>query len=447
MTNQEIERLIAALGDAPRVTYAPPNIYPMSAPVFEAAVEQDRGAQPAGPIGVYAHVPFCHYKCTFCFYATTPVPKGDGMTGYVEALETELEWLRRGTELSQLYVGGGTPTALPAALLERLLQAVFSRVTTGTQVNTVECSPDSLIPEHVAVLKRNHVGRVSMGVQTGEEGVRANINRQHGNAEVRKAIELLVGEGLVVNVDLIYGLPGQKEESFEADFRMVSDLGVHSLTVYNLRVNEKTPIGRQIRAEDRLDTIRLVRWRELAGRIADDLGFERTRWHTYRRLGPSTAVEEASRFRDVTGWGNQLGVGNSARSRLGDVVYRNVSSLPAYRGRIREGRSPVEESKPLDAFERRLRFVTLTLGDGSELARAAYQQTFGNAVDEDFGGPLERLTAAGVVEDDGEVVTLTSRGKVVYDLATRAFYPDSILDWMAERQALASSSKNLRGSE
>ena len=76
LSDPEIEELFAAVGELAQVSYAPPNIYPMSAPVFAAASGAARGTPPAGPLGIYAHVPFCNYKCTFCFYATRAVPDG-----------------------------------------------------------------------------------------------------------------------------------------------------------------------------------------------------------------------------------------------------------------------------------------------------------------------------------------------------------------------------------
>lgn len=444
LSASEIDALVEALGRAPQVSYAPPNIYPMSAPVFDAASGADRGAQPDGPIGVYAHIPYCKYKCTFCFYATQPMLAVDRMTAYVEALERELRWLHPETPLTQLYVGGGTPTALPAELLDRVLAAIFARVIPGDAVNTVECSPDSITEAHVSVLKRHGIERVSMGVQSTEEGIREHLNRQHGNRDVILACGLLVEAGLVVNADLIYGLPGQSHESFRRDFEMVADQGVHSVTCYNLRINEKTPIGRKIGDDARFDVAALVRWRSLAARVAHDCGFEQTRWHTFQRVAPTTAADALARFRDVTGWDNQFGVGVSARSRLDYTVYRNQSKYPAYLERIQGGRSPVEEVKALDEGERRLRFVTLTLGDGQALDRSAYERIHGVPFDEDFGKPLRHLVDAGVVTDDGHQVTLTNRGRLVYDLAMRAFYPESVRRWMEERDKLAETSVNLR---
>jgi oxygen-independent coproporphyrinogen-3 oxidase len=444
MTEAELSELITALGDAPRVSYAPPNIYPMSAPVFDPVEDAGRGEQPDGPLGIYAHAPFCNYHCTFCFYSTLLAPTHQSMERYVAGVERELSWVRPGTELLQLYVGGGTPTVLPPDLLDRLLTAIFSRVSPGKEVNTVECSPESVTSAHVDVLKRHGIERVSMGVQSTDEDVRQRIFRRHDNRQILDAVDLLVASGLVVNIDLIYGLPGQDEAGFRADFAMVAGRGVHGVTSYNLRVNEKTAVGRLLTDSERLTSARLVRWRELVRDVGAEHGFHQTRWHTLKRTRPDTAAEATARFRDVTGWGNQYSVGMSARSRLEDVIYRNHKSIDGWLERVEAGRSPVEELKQLDEFERQLRYVTLTLGDGNRLERDGFERTFGRQIEDQFGEPIARLVGAGVIEDDGRGLQLSDRGRLVHDLATRAFYPDHVRRWMDERQRLADTAVNLR---
>src|SRR6185369_17401814 len=102
-----------------RVAYAPPNIFPMSAPSFTRRRSNRPRRPTADRLSIYLHVPFCNYHCNFCFYATRVGTPRDQMDRYVDAVLRELQWLEPGTRLSQLYVGGGTPTALPPDLLDR----------------------------------------------------------------------------------------------------------------------------------------------------------------------------------------------------------------------------------------------------------------------------------------------------------------------------------------
>jgi oxygen-independent coproporphyrinogen-3 oxidase len=441
----DLDRILSVLGPAAAVSYAPPNIYPMSAPRFtsESGVERPH---PSGlEFGIYAHIPFCSYHCTFCFYATRVGAALDDKRRYVEGLESELEWLPANSRLSQLYVGGGTPTALPPDLLDRVLAAVFQRMApAGRHVHTVETSPETLTDEHVAVVKRHGIERMSMGVQSLDDGVLDTIHRRHTREMVEASCQRLLDAGLMVNVDLIYGLPGQTPDDFRRDLAAVAGFGVQSVTAYNLRVNERTPVARSLAADERLDLTHLVRWRATVMATAREHGFVPKRWHTFQRMGKGPAAEVVSRFDDVTGHGNQFSVGMSARSRLNHVVFRNHSGFDAYLERVEGGRSPVEETFALSEPEQKLRFITLTLGDGQALPRTSYQAEFGSSLETDFPEPLSRLFEAGLIEEADGAIGLTANGQLLHDLVTRAFYPETVRRWMEERQALAATARNLR---
>ncbi len=437
----DLDRVLDALGPAARVSYAPPNIYPMSAPRFAASSGTERTHPADRHIGVYVHVPFCSYHCTFCFYATKIGAEAAEKSRYVAALKRELEWLQDGDVLTQLYVGGGTPTALSPEQLSDVLAAVFRKVTRDARhAHTVEASPETLTPEHVDVLRCHGIERLSMGVQSLSDDVLDTVKRRHTRDVVEQSCRLLLGAGLMVNVDLIYGLPGQTPDGIERDFEYIARLGAHSITTYNLRVNERTPVAKTLGQDERLDLTKLVRWRRGIAAVAADLGFSAKRWHTFHRQEVDGPVGDVvRRFEDVTGQGNQLGVGNSARSRLNDVIFRNHSSLDTYVERVEAGTSPVEETFALSEGEQKLRYVTLTLGDGKTLGREAYSEAFGTSVESDFAEPLTRLADAGLIEERQGAIGLTNAGRLLYDLVTRAFYPETVRRWMEERQSLAAT--------
>ena len=432
----DIDQLAEALGPAARVAYAPPNIFPMSSPAFTRGLRMDRPRRPTGDrLSMYLHVPFCNYHCNFCFYATQVRTPREQMERYVDAVLRELEWLELGTRLSQLYVGGGTPTALPPDLLDRLLAGVLKRVSGADQLHTVECSPESVTDEHVRVLRSHGVERASMGIQSMTEPVLENIDRAHRPAEAVEACDRLVDAGLVVNIDLIYGLPGQTEDDFRRDFETVAERGVHSVTAYNLRVNERTPVAKMVAEEEQLFLARLVRWRGFVEATAESVGFVQTRWHTFRRADCSTAAQaRAESFEDLTSLGEQFSAGLSARSRLADTIYRNHRGFSTYVERVERGESPVEEVFPLSEDGLKTRFLASSIGDGKPLRRMEYEARFACSFDDDFEAPLRRLSEHGLVHDDGLEVSLTQTGRLVYDLVLLAFYPQSVRRQIQDRQ-------------
>jgi oxygen-independent coproporphyrinogen-3 oxidase len=435
-----VARVGRALAGVPRAAYSVPHVYPSAAPAFEQAPMAERPQLLGDELRLYVHIPYCRYRCTFCYFAVRVGAGHDAMARYVAALEQELDWLPPGKGLSQLFVGGGTPTALPPELLERVLAAVQARTTRHpdkANVHTIETSPETISTEHVDAFRRHGVGRVSMGVQSLDEEVLDTVHRDQTALGAIEACELLVDSGLIVNIDLIYGLPGQKPADVRSDLERLARLGVPSFTLYSLRVTERTSVRHRL-GDDRFDLARLMSWRAFVKQAAEDLGYTQTRWHTFKRLDTVASRHERLPCFDDDMRGYQLGVGMSARSHLGRTVYRNHEIHDRYVDRIETGQSPVEQVFPLAEEDLMTQFVARSLGDGRPLARAGYEATFGRPIDADFGDVLARLRDGGLVVDDGEVIALSDGGALLYDLVTLAFYPERARAWLAEREEKAS---------
>jgi oxygen-independent coproporphyrinogen-3 oxidase len=244
------------------------------------------------------------------------------------------------------------------------------------------------------------------------------------------ACERVVRRGLILNVDLMYGLPAQSEESFESDLAAVAAAGVQSVTLYDLRSTARSPLGRSLREEERLDLAHLLRWRQFVGDAAGALGFAQTRWHTWKRLETIAARHERAPSFDQRVQGHQLGVGMSARSHLRRTVYRNAERIGEYLRRVEAGESPVEHVYRLREVDLRTQFVSRSLGDGRKLERAAYAHAFGHPLESDYGDVLARLAGAGLVLDDGDALELSPLGKLVYDRVMLNFYPKHAIEWL-----------------
>jgi oxygen-independent coproporphyrinogen III oxidase len=436
----DIETIAGAIGGLPRVSYEAPHVYPLSAPVFASRPGTLRERPGAGPLKLYVHVPFCNYACTFCFYVKRIGASRPQMERYVAALERELQWVEEGTPLAQLYVGGGTPTALPADLFDRMLGAIHTRmpVVDGASL-TVECSPESISEAHMDVLAARSVPRVSMGIESLDPETLATIHRKHDAEQAFLGCRRMVERGFYVNADLMYGFPGQSKASFRADLEAVAACGVQSISLYNLRLNERTPLARVVGDIERMDLAKLVGWRVAIAELMDGLGFEQARWHTWvRRVAGRARGFDRAPCVDGFDAGRQLGIGVSAVSHLGYTIFRNDEGFDSYMTRIEGNESPVDGVFSLEGEDdRHTLFVARTLGDGQALSRREYEAAFGHPLDADFGAVLGRLVDAELVADDGREIALTRNGRLVYDLVTLAFYPTEARDWLASRQGLA----------
>jgi oxygen-independent coproporphyrinogen-3 oxidase len=431
----DLVRIADALGTTPPVSLAEAHVYPAAAPAYVPSPHAPRERPPRGPLRLYVHLPFCNYKCTFCCFATRVGDSREQQARYTAALARDLEWADTGTPLSQLFVGGGTPTVLAPDLLDRLLSTVFERLPpVEGQVHTVEASPESLSDAHVRVLQNNGIGRVSMGVQSLDNRVLDGVGRRHSRDEVMAAIGRLVGGGLIANIDLMYGLPGQTQESFQADLEAVAERGVHAVTLYSLRAIGPA-INRSLKEEERLDLARLLRWRAFVWEIAAEMGFTQTRWHTFKRMDGIAARHERATCFDDNMRGFQLGIGNSARSHLGHTIYRNHCAMPEYIRRVEAGKSPVEEVFELGEEDRRTQFIARTLGDGKPLWRDAYRHAFGNPVESDFGAALERMFEAGLIVENDDSLSLSPIGRLAHDRVMLSFYPKHAIEWLWKQAA------------
>jgi oxygen-independent coproporphyrinogen-3 oxidase len=352
------------------------------------------------------------------------------MDRYVAALRRELDWVLPGTALAHLFVGGGTPTALPADLLREVLSAVFGHMNTlPGAVHTVEASPESITESHLRVLIDHGVGRVSMGIESMDDSVLETVRRRHTAEQALAACRRIAASDLALNVDLIYGLPGQTQDGFRRDLEAVVTAGATSVCLYALRLNSNTPVADQLGASEHFDLARLMRWRAFVARSAAELGLSQTHPFTFKRRHDESPPRRQPR---TTARPDLLGLGMAARSQLGDTMYRNHERFSAYVDRLERGRSPVEALFRLDQADRKTQYIADTLTDRRPLQRRAYRQAFGTSIDDDFDEILGRLRAAELISDDGDIVSLTDTGSLVYDRILLCFYPVRAVRWLRD---------------
>lgn len=200
--------------------------------------------------GIYIHVPFCQGRCIYCdFYSTTEGE--EWKSRYVDALLAELRMRRDELPLARvhsIYIGGGTPSQLPARALSGILNEVCRLFPVDSDAEvTVEANPDDVTPEWLAALSHTPVNRLSMGVQSFDDALLRLIRRRHTAQQAVCAVEQAVRHGISnVSIDLIYGLPTQTMEQWQADVRQALALDVQHLSAYSLSYEEGTPLWRML---------------------------------------------------------------------------------------------------------------------------------------------------------------------------------------------------------
>lgn len=200
--------------------------------------------------GIYIHVPFCQKRCIYCdFYSTTYTL--EWKRSYVSALKREM--LMRCAEIDSsrvpsLYIGGGTPSQLPSALLLEVFRSITETFTFADDAEiTIEVNPDDVTTDLIAALRQTSVNRISMGVQTFSDELLRFLNRRHTSAQALRAVQLFREAGYNnISLDLIYGLPGQTFEDWTHDVRQLLKLDVPHLSAYALSYEEGTPLYKML---------------------------------------------------------------------------------------------------------------------------------------------------------------------------------------------------------
>lgn len=188
--------------------------------------------------GIYIHIPFCHSKCAYCDFFSRPINRD--IDGYIETLHKEYE--RRKDELAEpvttIYLGGGTPSSVGVGNLEKLMR--WLPIDNVTEF-TIEVNPEDIDPPTARFLAESPVNRVSMGVQSLDDGELRFIGRRHSASQALDAYRTLRENGIDnISLDLIFGLPGQSVGSWEKTLEMTLALAPDHLSAYSLMLEEGT---------------------------------------------------------------------------------------------------------------------------------------------------------------------------------------------------------------
>lgn len=246
-------------------------------------------AAPGPPHSLYLHIPFCRRRCRYCDFAIQ-VGGGDLQDRYLEALLSELRWLAQvALPLETVFLGGGTPSLLRPALLERLLAMVAESfgLTPGAEV-TMEANPEDVSPERARVWTALGINRISLGAQSLDDPTLVRLGRNHDAAQVERALGALRQVPLrALSCDLIYAVPGQDANTFERGLRRVLEYRPEHVSCYELTVEPGTELGRGVAAarEPAPAVEDFLEQRRLAVAVLAEAGLRRYEVSNYARSG------------------------------------------------------------------------------------------------------------------------------------------------------------------
>ncbi|GAB3314087.1 radical SAM family heme chaperone HemW [Geodermatophilus aquaeductus] len=374
------------------------------------------------PFGLYVHVPFCATRCGYCdfnTYTSDELGPGANRAEYAGTAIAELTRAARvlGPDLptvSTVFVGGGTPTLLPAEDLAAVLAAVRELFPVVPDVEvTTEANPESVTPASLATLRAAGFTRLSLGMQSAAEHVLAVLDRRHTPGRAAQAAREAAAAGFEhVNLDLIYGTPGETDADWAASLDAVLAAPVDHVSAYALIVEDGTRLARRItRGELPMpdDDVLADRYVQ-ADTTLRGAGFDWYEVSNWSRGDAARCRHNELYWANANWWG----IGPGAHSHVGGVRWWNVKHPAAYAGRLAVGESPVADREVLDDADRALETVMLglRLRDGLPLPALSDAGRL-RAADAVARGLLE----AGAHEAGRAV--LTDRGRLLADAVVR----------------------------
>ena len=345
---------------------------------------------------LYVHLPFCASRCGYCDFVTLVGRRGDHGR-YVDALlaELELERERLSDDVETVFVGGGTPTFTESAELRRLLEALPA----AAEV-TVEANPETVTPDLAALLSECNVNRVSLGAQSFDERLLETLDRRARPEDVRHAFyDLRDANFDNINLDLIYGIPGQEPADLERDLGEALALGPEHLSCYELEAKPGTRFTHAHGEELARQAESMEGYFEFVVDALIDAGY---RWYETANF-----CRDGRRARhNLAYWlgRDYLGLGIGAVSTVEGIRWRNLPALPRYVSALAGGQAPPRELEPLAASTQTQERLMLGLRLDDPLPFAEVEAALDLAA-------LDRLEGLGLVEKRGSGLVLTRRGR------------------------------------
>jgi oxygen-independent coproporphyrinogen III oxidase len=352
---------------------------------------------------LYIHIPFCLQICPYCsFYKDIAGPgKADPL---VEAVIREAELFGNRCAPRTVFIGGGTPTALSVTQLERLFAGLQRHLDfTDTDEFTIEMNPATVTARKAELLRGFGVNRVSMGVQSWDPHLLKLLGRVHDADQVRRSFAILREAGFDnLNLDLIYGIPGQSLGQWEESIRQTVDLQPEHISAYCLTYEEDTEFfHRMTRGEFREDAESDAGFFERGVEMLSAAGYGQYEISNYAR--------QARECRhNLAYWegADYLGLGPSAWSTIGERRWQNAPDTAAYVHAVQAGVRPLRNEEILPPATREAEKIAfgLRMNAGIDPARLAERHEL-----------ITGLREEGLLEDHGPRVRLTPRGRLLAD--------------------------------
>jgi len=368
--------------------------------------------QPGTEYLLYVHIPFCEELCPYCSFNRFPLEK-DLARRYFQALRREVQlYADLGFDFSAAYVGGGTPTVLPDELVAFLEE--MRRIFRIREIS-LETNPNHLENSTVELLKGAGINRLSVGVQSFDDGLLRLMERYHkygSGAEIRDKLAYLKGTFDTLNVDMIFNFPTQAMEMLERDLEIIEEIQADQVTFYPLMVSEMT----KKELARRFGPISYRTEKAFYARIVERLEHNYscgTAWCFSRK---KTMIDEY-----IVDYDEYVGVGSGSFGYVNGACFANTFSVADYIEVIRKGNIPIFARKDFSTTEQiQYDFMMKLFGTALDVEKA--EKKFGGKFMKTLWKEIPFFNLTGALKKENGTLKLTRLGQYFWVIMMREFF-------------------------
>lgn len=391
------------------------------------------------PICLYAHIPFCEKRCSFCEYTVVNREESKQTQAYMQRLEQELEFyaeLLGGRRIAGFDIGGGTPSFVPAEQIESLLNLTRQRFElAGDMRISIETTPRIAAedPDKIQAYRQMGVERISMGIQVIQPDLLRILNRDTNGVEHHfRAVEHIRKAGFDnFNVDLMYGFANQTLESWRATVEHALALHPEAITLYRMRY-------KLTRISDQADQVTLAQVRVLSRwakqRLKQAGYLSNPGKNTYCRVPQDTGTSDYIAKRVVQGM-PYLGLGLGAQTFTDTTISYNdgavAKNLMPYFRSVDAGQLPLQDFYQLPLVHMMAKMICVSFYFG-EVNRAAFTRKFGVSLEAAYAAEIAFAVENGLMEWTPETLTMTVKGEDHFSGLCALFHAPSIKGYLLE---------------
>lgn len=371
-------------------------------------------------IGIYVHIPFCKRKCDYCDFMSY-INKDSKIEEYIESVKKEIELQKIKSEITTVYIGGGTPSYIDSKYIKEIMAEILKKNVSKDSEITIEVNPGTVTLEKLKDYKEAGINRLSIGLQTTKDELLKQIGRIHNFEQFVETYKMARKVGFQnINVDLMLGLPNQRIKDLKESLESVMQLSPEHISVYSLIVEDGTPIATKIQnGELELpdeDLERNMYWYvkntlELNGYKHYEIsnfakqGYESKHnmncWNQKEYIGVGIAAHS---YRDITRYSNT--------ENLGEYI-RNVQNEKLERNRI------IHEIQKEDDTKKEYMLLGLRQIDGVKISK--FKEKFGDNPIYLFRNELKKLVDENLISVDEDNIKLTNKGIDLANLVWEEF--------------------------